>query len=84
MRGSEKKCNKRAVLGLSANFLNIVIRKNQKNKFLPERNFPSVKIVLSTENNFELIRIKVKKPHYLAFLRGLRGLEGIKIIPNNL
>ena len=25
--------NKRAVLGLSANFLNIVIRKNQKNKF---------------------------------------------------
>ena len=31
--------NKRAVLGLSANFLNIVIIKNQ----FPERDFPSVK-----------------------------------------
>ena len=36
--------NKRAVLGLSANFLNIVIRKSQKNNFFyPERDFPSVK-----------------------------------------
>ena len=31
--------NKRAVLCLTANFLNIVIRKNQKNKFLSRKRF---------------------------------------------
>ena len=37
------KHNKRAVLGLSANFLNIIIKKSEKQIFYPERDFPSVK-----------------------------------------
>ena len=60
--------NKHALLGLSANFLNTVIRKNQKKtNFYTERDFPSVKIDLSTENNFDPICRKEEKPHYLAF-----------------
>ena len=51
-----------AVLGLSANFLNIVTRKNKKKtNFYPERDFPNVKILLSTKNNIEPIRRKVNK-----------------------
>ena len=37
-----------------------------RSRHVSERDFPSVKIVLPTENNFEPILIKVEKRNYLS------------------
>ena len=67
--------NKRAVLGLSANFLNIVTKKNKKTNFYPERDFPNVKIVLSTKSNIEQMN-KSRKTASFNFFKKMKGVLG--------